>query len=197
MIYWSNDDLNREEATVKTKHKLVQAGTLIVALSACSQMPETTTADCSLSATNNVDQLFAEASARLRDGSCHYSFPRYRDQLVAAAKGAPGPENEARFAELLRESIELGIISKKQGQETFSRYFDPEFYVVKSEARSSCSSLRSKERLYAEMRTELAYKREGMLDILNDEERFRKAQNYYQDLNIVFDAVDAACTQEI
>ena len=197
MIYWSTDDLNREEATVKTKHKLVQAGTLIVALSACSQMPEKTTADCSLSATNNVDQLFAEASARLRDGSCHYSFPRYRDQLVAAAKGAPGPENEARFAELLRESIELGIISKKQGQETFSRYFDPEFYVVKSEARSSCSSLRSKERLYAEMRTELAYKREGMLDILNDEERFRKAQNYYQDLNIVFDAVDAACTQEI
>jgi len=177
--------------------RAVAATAVLCALSACSQTPAKTTADCSLSNTNNVDKLFAEASDRLQVSACHYSYPQYREQLLAAARGAPGPENEARFAGLLRQSIDAGIISKKQGQETFSRYFDPEFYVVKSEARSSCSSLRKKQQLYMDMRAELAYKREGMLEILDDEERFRKAQNYYQDLSIVFEAVDAACTQEI
>ena len=185
---------------MRARNRIQQAAAVIVALSAlagCSQTPEKTLAECSLSNTNNVDRLFAEVSDKLESSSCQYSFPQYRDRLLLAAKGAPGPENEARFADLLRQSIELGIISKKQGQETFSRYFDPEFYVVKSEARSSCSSLRQKDRLYADMRKELAYKKEGMLEILDDEERFRRAQNYFQDLNIVFDAVDAACTQEI
>ena len=185
---------------MKLKKYSWRAGAALVSLavlSACSQMPGKTTADCSLDNTKNVDTLFAQVSDKLKISACHYSYPLYREQLVAAAKGSPGPENEARFAALLRQSIDSGIISKKQGQETFSRYFDPEFYVVKSESRSSCSSLRKKQQLYADMRTELAYKREGMLEILDDEERFRKAQNYYQDLNIVFEAVDAACTQEI
>lgn len=181
----------------KVSVRAVAAIVLLGALSACSQTPAKTTADCSLSNTNNVDKLFAEASSKLELGACHYAYPQYQERLVAAAKGAPGPENEARFAGLLRQSIDAGIISKKQGQETFSRYFDPEFFVVKSEARSSCSSLRKKQQLYTDMRAELAYKREGMLEILDDEGRFRKAQNYYQDLSIVFEAVDAACTQEI
>jgi len=163
----------------------------------CSQSPTREVADCSLSDTNNVDKLFAQVSKRLEHGSCHYSYPIYQERLVAAAKGAPGPENEARFAGLLRESIERGIISKKQGQEAFSRYFDPEFYVVKSQSRSSCSSLRQKDRMYNEMREELAYKREGMLEILDDGTRFRQAQHYYNDLTIVFDAVNAACTQAL
>jgi outer membrane murein-binding lipoprotein Lpp len=185
---------------MKKTRNILQAGAVILALSVlagCSQTPEKVTANCSLSDSNNVDKLFAEVSDKLEVRSCQYSFPQYRDRLIAAAKGAPGPENEARFAGLLRQSIEVGIISKKQGQETFSRYFDPEFYVVKSEARSSCSSLRHKDKLYADMRSELAYKREGMLEILDDEERFRKAQHYYNDLNIVFDAVNAACTQSL
>ena len=84
-----------------------------------------------------------------------------------------------------------------QGQELFSQYFDPEFYSVKSEARSSCTSLRRKQELYAAMREELGYKREGMLDILDDEDRFRQAQRHYSDLNMVFDAVEVACMQEI
>ena len=73
----------------------------------------------------------------------------------------------------------------------------PEFYAVKSEPRSSCSSLRDKDVLFAAMRSELAYKREGMLEILDDEARFRQAQNHYNDLNMVFEAVSAACQQAL
>ena len=123
--------------------------------------------------------------------------PRYRDQLLSAAKGAPGPDNEARFAGLLRDTIDQGVISKRQGQALFSQYFDPEFYVVKDEARSSCSSLRQKDKLYAGMRSELAFKREGMLEILNDKQRFREAQQHFTDLQLVLDAVEVACTQDV
>ena len=173
------------------------AAALLGLLAACSQMQHKAVADCSLSTTNNVDKLFAEVADRLEVKSCQYSWPQYQERLVAAAKGAPGADNEARFAGLLRQAIDHGVIAKRQGQEIFSRYFDPEFYAVKSEARSSCSSLRRKDELLTAMRTELAYKREGMLEILDDEQRFRQAQRYYSDLALVFDAVDAACTREI
>lgn len=185
---------------MNSKTKLLQTGAALIVISvlaACSQTPKKDMADCSISDTNNVDRLFSEVSGKLEARSCQYSFEHYQERLVAAAKGAPGPENEARFAGLLRQSIDAGIISKKQGQEIFSRYFDPEFYAVKSEARSSCSSLRHKDKLYADMRSELAYKREGMLEILDDEERFRKAQHYFNDLHVVFDAVNAACLQNL
>ena len=170
---------------------------LLLVVGACAQQPQRDTAHCRLSDTNNVEQLFGEVSDRLRDSACQYSYPQYSDELLAAAKGAPGAENEARFAELLRESIDLGVISKRQGQEMFSQYFDAEFYTVKSEPRSSCTSLRQRDELKVAMRQELDYKREGMLEILDDEARFRQAQHYYNDLNIVFDAVDTACTQAI
>jgi hypothetical protein len=170
--------------------------TVLFTLAACSQQPHKLADHCDLSPTNNVDRLFAQVSAKLEDSSCHYFYPQYRENLLSAAKGAPGPENEARFATLLRESIDRGVISKRQGQELFSQYFDPEFYAVKSEPRSSCSSLRRKDELYAAMREELAYKREGMLEILDDEDRFRQAQRHYSDLNLVLDAVDVACTQD-
>lgn len=169
----------------------------LLTLAACSQQPQQLAQQCSLDSTNNVDRLFAQVSDKLQDSRCHYSYGQYRERLLSAAKGAPGPENEARFAQLLRQSIDLGVISRRQGQELFSQYFDPEFYAVKSEARSSCSSLRSKNELYAAMRQELSYKREGMLEILDDEDRFRQAQRHYSDLNVVLDAVAVACTQDL
>ncbi len=179
----------------ETNHLKAALLLLLTGLVGCNQQPYREAGECRLSDTNNIDRLFAEASGKLQNRSCHYSFPEYRERLVATAKGSPGPENEARFAGLLRQGIELGIISQRQGQETFSRYFDPEFYVVKDEPRSSCSSLRQKDALYADMRAELADKREGMLEILDDEARFRRAQHYYNDLTLVFDAVNTACLQ--
>lgn len=162
--------------------------------SACSNQ-QTNDQACALSGTSNVEQLFTEVEEKLANRSCHYSWSSYQSRLVAAAKGAPGPENEARFAELLRSSMDRGIISKKQGQEMFSRYFDPEFYSVKAEARSSCSALTRKDDLFTAMRKELEYKREGMLEVLNDQDRFRQAQQHYSDLRLVFDAIEYACSE--
>ena len=45
------------------------------------------------------------------------------------------------------------------------------------------------------MREQLAYNPEGILEILDDEARFRQAQRHYSDLNLVLDAVDVACNQ--
>lgn len=173
------------------------AGVALMVAAGCSQITKRDVVDCSISDTNNIDRLFEQVSGRLENPACHYQFRDYQQRLLTAAKGAPEAENEARFAGLLRSSIDRGIISKRQGRALFSRYFDPEFYAVKSEARSSCSSLRDKDELYAGMRSELAYKREGMLEILDDEERFRRAQHYYNDLRLVFEAVDTACTQAL
>ncbi len=70
----------------------------LVAIAACSQQPEQPVVDCTVAPTNNVDRLFADVGDKLRQSSCHYSFPEYHEMLLSAAKGSPGPENEARFA---------------------------------------------------------------------------------------------------
>ena len=145
-----------------TRKWLARGGTLALVLAcvACNQQTTRSTDACQLTATNHIDHLFAEVSDKLADPLCHYEYPDYRDRLLQAAKGSPGPENEARFAGMLRESIDRGIISKRQGQALFSQYFDAEFYAVKAESRSSCASLRQKQELYTDMREELAYKRQ-------------------------------------
>jgi len=183
-----------------TPETLVKRGgllALLAVLAACSQQAVKSVDHCRINPNNNVDRMFSQVSDKLADSSCHYFYPEYRQQLIVAAKGAPGPENEARFASLLRESIDRGIISKRQGQALFSQYFDPEFFAVKAEPRSSCSSLRRKEQMYTDMREELSYKREGMLEILDDQHRFRQAQQHYNNLQLVFDAVEVACTQQL
>lgn len=166
----------------------------LLAITACSNQQTDETA-CALSSTSNVEKRFTEVEEKLQHPQCHYSWPTYQAELVAVAKGSPGPENEARFAELLRSSMDRGIINRKQGQEMFSRYFDPEFYTVKSEVRSSCSALTRKDALFTDMRKELEFKREGMLEVLNDEDRFRQAQQHYSDLRLVFDAIEYACNE--
>jgi hypothetical protein len=164
---------------------------------ACSQQAVKDASHCQLANSGNIDSLFAQVSDRLQDSQCHYYFNDYRDQLLAAAKGTPGPENEARFASLLRSSIELGIISRRQGQAFFGSYFDPEFYSVKAEPRNSCSALRNKDDMYEKMRLELSQKRAGMLDVLANEERFHQAQRHYSDLQLVLDAVELACSEDV
>jgi hypothetical protein len=117
-----------EYAQMKFNTTIRRGGGLLVALfvlAGCSQQAQTVAGNCLLAQTNNVDHLFAEVSDKLRDSSCHYSYEDYRERLVSAAKGAPGPGNEARFADLLRQSIDQGIISRRQGQELFSQHFDP------------------------------------------------------------------------
>ena len=182
---------------IKKLLSVTATGVVLAGLAACSQNPTQVSEHCQVSDSNNVDQLFAEVTDKLQDRSCHFSYPGYRDQLLSAAKGAPGSDNEARFAGLLRSTIDQGVISKRQGQALFSQYFDAEFYAVKDEPRSSCTALRHKDKLYAAMRTELAFKREGMLEILDDKPRFRKAQQHFSDLQLVLDAVEVACTQDV
>ena len=183
---------------IKPFLRLLGASSLLTVVAGCSQQ-QTVSSDhfCALSPGKNVDRLFAEADEKLADRSCHYHYQSIVDRLVEAAKESPGAENEQRFAELLRSSIERGVISKKQGRALFSRYFDTEFYAIKSEPRNSCSALGDKDRMYADMKQELQYKREGLLEILSDEPRFRQAQQHYADLRTVLDAVQVACSESV
>ena len=77
---------------------------LLVTLAACNQQVKSTD-HCRLAPTSNVDRLFAQAHDSLEDSSCHYFWGEYREQLLHAAKGAPGPENEERFAHLIRQAM--------------------------------------------------------------------------------------------
>ena len=76
---------------MKSAKTRIEYGALVIALalvSACAPQPAKIAGYCQLTPTNNVDRLFSEASDKLRDSNCQYSFPEYREQLLAASKGA-------------------------------------------------------------------------------------------------------------
>ncbi len=169
----------------------------LLALSGCASQSIDNSAFCQFNYTKNVDEAFAQVSNKLDSSACHYYFDDYMQELLTIAKGAPGRDNQERFANLLRSSIDRGVISKRQGQEIFGQYFDTEFYAVKVMQRNNCASLQNKPAIYASMKRELRMKKQGLLDISNDAQGFRRAQSHYENMQHVFDAVALACTRDI
>ena len=145
----------------------------LLALSGCASQSIDNSAFCQFNYTKNVDEAFAQVSNKLDSSACHYYFDDYMQELLTIAKGAPGRDNQERFANLLRSSIDRGVISK------------------------NCASLQNKPAIYASMKRELRMKKQGLLDISNDAQGFRRAQSHYENMQHVFDAVALACTRDI
>ncbi|TQV66493.1 hypothetical protein FKG94_27050 [Exilibacterium tricleocarpae] len=189
--------LNRQTivAGIKTWRLWIIAGALLAVGGCASQ--SNSVALCQINPTNNVDQAFAQVSDKLTSNACHYYFDDYVQTLLTVAKGSPGGDNRERFANLIRSSIDRGVISQRQGQEIFGQYFDTEFYTIKVMQRNNCASMQNKPAIYASMRRELTMKKQGLLDIANDPQGFRRAQNHYENMQHVFDAVALACGREV
>ena len=148
---------------------------------------------CSMPSAQTVDGYVAAAVRNLSLDSCHSNFDSYFTALMDIAVENPTATNKAQFAKLIRAGIDSGAISSREGKRLFNEYFEPEFFALKSEARSNCVALRRKDDYFSDMDTELQNKKTGLLDVLSDETGFRLSQRYYQDLVTVIDAVGHSC----
>jgi len=140
-----------------------------------------------------VDGYAAAAARELSTSACQSRFDTYFSELVDIATENPGDANKGQFATLIRAGMDAGAISSSRGKRLFNQYFEPEFYALKGEHRSNCVALREKDVYAHEMESELQLKKVGLLDVMADEDSFRLAQQYYQDLTTVIDAVNHSC----
>ncbi len=177
-------------ATKITKSSLIAAGLLAASLllNACASTQPT----CASPQSKNLNAAIDTVQASLMDG-CHAHFDRFYDDLLAIAEGDPKPENKREFSEFLVWSSDSGLLSTRQAQEYYNRYFNVKFMSLKGDYNNCSHTCPNKQRVLFDMERELSDKERGLLRVSLDNEGYYRADQLYQEVELVLEATCTAC----
>jgi hypothetical protein len=167
--------------------KLLFALTAIFLASCASNSPS-----CAGPQAKNLSTAINEAQASLLNG-CHAQFDRYYDDLLTIAEGDPKPENKRFFSEFLVWSSDNGLLSNRQAQDYYNRYFNVKFMSMKGDYNNCSHTCPNKQRVLFDMERELSDKERGLLNVSLDNEGYYRADQLYQEVELVLDATCMAC----
>ena len=165
----------------------VLAGTL--SLAACAS----TEPGCPSPQTRNLDSAISFVKTSLETG-CEAHFDRYYDDLLTIAEGDPKPENKRIFSEFLVWSGDQGLLSTRQAQEYYNRFFNVKFMAMKGDYNNCSHTCPNKQRVLLDMERELSDKERGLLKVSQDAEGYYRADRLYQEVELVLEATCTACT---
>ena len=140
----------------------------------------------------NLDSAIGNAQASLMNG-CHTHFDRYYDDLLTIAEGDPKPENKRAFSEFLVWSSDNGLLSKRQAQDYYNRYFNVKFMSLKGDYNNCSHTCPNKQRVLTNMEQELMDKERGLLKVSLDNTGYYRADELYQEVELVLEATCMAC----
>lgn len=169
---------------------LLVAGLLIASgiLSACASNEPT----CAGPQSKNLSTAIASAQTSLA-GGCEAHFDRYFDDLLTIAEGDPKPENKREFSEFLVWSTEQGLLSNRQAQEYYNRYFNVKFMSMKGDYNNCSHTCPNKQRVLFNMERELSDKERGLLRVSLDNDGYYRADQLFQEVELVLEATCTAC----
>ena len=161
----------------------------LLALSACaSQEP-----GCPSPQTRNLDSAISFVKTSLNTG-CQAHFDRYYDDLLTIAEGDPKPENKRVFSEFLVWSGDQGLLSTRQAQEYYNRYFNVKFMSMKGDYNNCSHTCPNKQKVLFDMERELSDKERGLLKVSEDRDGYYRADRLYQEVELVLEATCTACS---
>lgn len=152
----------------------------------------TTTPECALADTRNLDGAVHSAKAKLSAG-CEAHFDGYMDQLLEVAAGDPDPENRRVFSEFLVWTSDSGLLSKRQAQENWNRFFNVKYVSLQGDYNNCALTCPVRQQVLAKMERELADKERGMLKAAQDRAGYYRADQLYQETELVLEATCRAC----
>lgn len=167
------------------KYLLILAATL---LASCASNAPT----CAGPQSKNLATAIATAQASL-NGGCEAHFDRYYDDLLSIAEGDPKPENKRAFSELLVWSSDQGLLSTRQAQEYYNRYFNVKFMALKGDYNNCSHTCPNKQKVLFDMERELSDKERGLLRVSLDNDGYYRADQLYQEVELVLEATCTAC----
>ena len=153
----------------------------------------TNTPECSGPQSKNLASAIDGAQTSLING-CQAHFDRYYDDLLSIAEGDPKPENKRAFSEFLVWSSDQGLLSKRQAQDYYNRYFNVKFMSMKGDYNNCSHTCPNKQRVLFNMERELSDKERGLLKISLDSESYYRADQLYQEVELVLEATCTACS---
>ena len=140
----------------------------------------------------NLAAAIDQAQASLING-CHAHFDRYYDRLLDIAEGDPKPENKRVFSELLVWSSDSGLLSTRQAQDYYNRYFNVKFMSLKGDYNNCSHTCPNKQKVLLDMEQELSDKERGLLRVSLDNQGYYRADQLYQEVELVLEATCTAC----
>ncbi len=172
---------------MKTMSLLVALSTLILASCATSPPP------CDSPQTRNLSAAVDQVKDSLSSG-CAAHFDRYYDDLLRTAEGDPKPGNKRIFSEFLVWSADEGLLSQRQAKDHYNRYFNVKFMTLQSDYNNCSHTCPRRDRVMLDMERELSDKERGLLKVSLDSDGYYRADELFQEVELVLEATCTACS---
>ena len=172
---------------MKTMSLLVALSTLILASCATSPPP------CDSPQTRNLSAAVDDVKDSLSSG-CAAHFDRYYDDLLRTAEGDPKPGNKRIFSEFLVWSADEGLLSQRQAKDHYNRYFNVKFMTLQSDYNNCSHTCPRRDRVMLDMERELSDKERGLLKVSLDSDGYYRADELFQEVELVLEATCTACS---
>lgn len=164
----------------------VLAGNLLLAACATSPPP------CGSPQSRNLDRAIEDVKQSLSNG-CEAHFDRFYDDLLNIAEGDPKPENKRVFSDFLLWSSDEGLLSQRQARDYYNRYFNVKFMALQGDYNNCSHTCPRRERVMLDMERELGDKERGLLKVSLDNAGYYRADELYQEVELVLEATCTAC----
>jgi len=160
-----------------------------VMLASCAATPP----PCLSPQTRNLSHAVEDVKSNLRGGGCVAQFDRYYDDLLAIAEGDPKTENKRIFSDFLVWAGDEGLLSQRQARDYYNRYFNVKFISMQGDYNNCSHTCPRRERVMLDMQRELGDKERGLLKVSLDSAGYYRADELYQEIELVLEATCTAC----
>ncbi|GMR17573.1 MAG: hypothetical protein BMS9Abin32_705 [Gammaproteobacteria bacterium] len=157
-------------------------------LASCATPPP----PCNGPQSKNLDAAIAQVKSTLQNG-CAAEFDRYYDELLSIAEGDPKPENKRIFSEFLVWTSDQGLLSKRQAKDYYNRYFNVKFMSLQGDYNNCSHTCPRRDQVMLNMERELSDKERGLLRVAQDNDGYYRADELYQEIELVLEATCSAC----
>lgn len=163
-----------------------------LALAACATTPEPM---CKLPEGNNLRAAVDTTRAQLADG-CVALFDAYFARLLEIAEGDPKPRNKQHFSEFLEWTTDTGLLSRRQAQNYYNRYFNVKFVSLAGDYNNCSWTCPRQGELLSRMEEELSDKEQGLLRVALDRDSYYRADQLLKETELVLAATCTACSAQ-
>ncbi|MDH3768781.1 MAG: hypothetical protein OES99_10070 [Gammaproteobacteria bacterium] len=164
----------------------------VLASSGCATTPQP---DCSLPGGHNFRTAMETSKAQLSNG-CVALFDAYFDRLLTIAEGDPKPRHKQAFSEFLEWSTDTGLLSRRQAQAYYNRYFNVKFMSLAGDYNNCSYTCPRQAELLTRMEEELSDKEQGLLRVSLDPDSYYRADQLLKETELVLAATCTACTAD-
>ena len=147
---------------------------------------------CAVRLQGELNSAMSLAEDRVANG-CAYQFDHYFQSLLAIAAENPDSKNPMRFSDHLMRVHEMGVISRRQAESLYNRYFNVKFVSLQGDYNTCSQTCPIRSQVMSDMRAELHDKELGLMRASADQASFYRADNLLNEADLVLEATCKAC----